>query len=282
MTRFAVLALAALLATGAHAQAVDGRLKKILDGKAISIGYRADAMPFSFDDTDRQVKGYTVDICKAVVAGIERAHKVKLKQNWVRVTTQNRFDAIAKGQVDMECSSSTVTLARMKQVDFSSYIFLESTGVVVRAESGARLFDDLGNKTIAVVAGTTNERAVNEEVKRRGMKSTVVPYKTREEGFAAVESGKADAFASDKLLLVGASAKSKPGTLAMLAEDLSFEPYGIALPRGDAGLRVAVNAALSRLYRSEEMGRIFERWFGPMGRPSDLLAAVFIFGAIPE
>ena len=285
MFRTIAFILAALLAAGTvHAQAVDGRLKRILDSKSISIAYRADATPFSFEDATRQPVGFTIDLCRAVVKSIERQYKVSgLAIKWVPVTVQTRFDAIAKGQADMECSSSTVTLSRLKQVDFSSYTFVESTGLIVRTVSGARSLDDLGNKSIAVVAGTSNERAVNEQVKRRNLKTSVVPFKTRDEAFAAVEAGKADAFASDKLLLVGASMKAKePGMLVMLSDDLSFEPYAIALPRGDATFRLAVNTGLAQLYASEEIVETFQRWFSAFGTPSPLIQAVYLFGSIPE
>jgi ABC-type amino acid transport substrate-binding protein len=286
MIRTTALFLAALFAAGAaHAQAVDGRLKKILDAKSIAIAYRADATPFSFEDASKQATGYSVDLCRAVVKSLERQFKVQgnLAIKWVPVTTQTRFDAVARGQADMECSSSTVTLSRLKQVDFSSYIFVESTGVVVRTVSNARNFTDLGGKRIAVVAGTTNEQAVHAQLKKRRITATVLPFKTREEGFAAVEDGKADAFASDKLLLVGASLKARQaGTLVMLADDLSFEPYGIVLPRGDATFRLAVNTALAQLYPTDEMGQIFGRWFGNFGAPTGLIEAVYIFGSIPE
>jgi len=284
MNRIAAIALSALfLAVQAHAQAIDGRLKKILDAKSIAIAYRADAAPFSFLDEQKQPTGYSVELCKEVVRSIEAENRVRLETRWVPVTIQNRFDAVASGAADMECSSSTVTLSRMKQVDFSSLIFIESTGLLVRSASGARSLEDLKDKRIAVVADTTNARAVIDQIKRRGLGASVMQFKTREEGFDALEAGKADAFASDKLLLVGAAAKAQqPGLLRMLPDDLSFEPYGIALPRGDATFRLAVNAALARLYPSDEMGQLFRRWFGSLGRPSGVLAAVYIFGSIPE
>jgi len=284
MNRIAAIALSALFLAGqAHAQAIDGRLKKILDAKSIAIAYRADAAPFSFLDEQKQPTGYSVELCKEVVRSIEAENRVRLETRWVPVTIQNRFDAVASGAADMECSSSTVTLSRMKQVDFSSLIFIESTGLLVRSASGARSLEDLKDKRIAVVADTTNARAVIDQIKRRGLGASVMQFKTREEGFDALEAGKADAFASDKLLLVGAAAKAQqPGLLRMLPDDLSFEPYGIALPRGDATFRLAVNAALARLYPSDEMGQLFRRWFGSLGRPSGVLAAVYIFGSIPE
>jgi ABC-type amino acid transport substrate-binding protein len=110
-----------------------------------------------------------------------------------------------------------------------------------------------------------------------------VQFKSRDEAFAALDDGKVDAFAGDKLLLVGIAAKSKnPGSLALLADELSFEPYGIAVPRGDAAFRLAVNTGLAQVYSSGEIGEIFSRWFSALGRPPAILEIVYLLGAIPE
>jgi ABC-type amino acid transport substrate-binding protein len=61
-----------------------------------------------------------------------------------------------------------------------------------------------------------------------------------------------------------------------------MEPYGIVLPRGDAGLRLAVNTGLAQIYGGDEIVEIFRRWFGALGRPSIVLESVFALGAIPE
>jgi ABC-type amino acid transport substrate-binding protein len=283
IVRLLALLLAGFLAAPANAQAPEGRLKRIATTKSIAIAYRPDATPFSFLDQNKQVVGFSIDICKRVVSSIARDLKLEnLAIKWVPVTAQDRFDAVAKGRADMECGSSTVTLSRLKQVDFSSYIFVESTGLVVKAAAGIRSLSDLAGKRIAVIGGTTNERAIREELKHRQLSADIVQYKTRDEGFAAVEEGKADAFASDRLLLIGGSTKAKDASaLTLLPDELSFEPYGIVLPRGDAALRLAVNASLARLYRSD-MDELFSRWFGQLGSPTPLLTAVYIFGAIPE
>ena len=284
MIRSVTLVLAALFAAGAQAQVLDGRLKKIVETKTISIAYRADAMPFAFADDKNQVDGFSVDLCKRVVNSIERAHNIKgLQIKWLPVTIQSRFEAVAKGRADMECGSSTITLARMKQVDFSSIIFVETTGLLVKGNSGVRSFDGLGGKKIAVIAGTTNERAINEQLKRRLLSATVVPFKTRDEAFAALEQDKADAFASDKLLLVGAVTKAKdPRALALLPDELSFEPYGIVLPRGDASFRLAVNTGLAQLYASGQVVEVFRRWFEGFGQIPPIIQAAYILGSIPE
>ena len=285
MFRTTTLALALLLAAGSvHAQGLDGRLKTIAATKTITIAYRADASPFSFMDDGKQVGGFSIDLCKRVVNSIERQLNLQgLQIRWLPVTTQTRFDAVAKGQADMECGSSTVTLSRLKQVDFSSYIFIASTGLLVKSASGLRSLSDLADRKIAVIAGTTNENAIRAQLKRRQLSATVLPFKTRDEAFAALEEGKVDAFANDKLLLVGAASKAKDQkSLSLLPDELSFEPYGIVLPRGDAAFRLAVNTGLSQIYSSGEISEIFGRWFGRFGDPGPVIRALYILGAIPE
>lgn len=279
------LAAFAAFAGAAPVQALDGRLKRIAETKSIAIAYRSDATPFSFVDEKKQVSGFSIDLCKRVAASIARRYKVaELKINWVPVTAQTRFDAVASGRADMECGSSTVSLSRLEKVDFSSYIFVESTGLLVKEASGLRKLADLAGRKIAVIAGTTNERAINAQLKRRKIDAAVVTVRSREEALAALEAGQADAFAWDKLLLVGAAAGAPKASsqLLLLAEDYSFEPYGIALPRGDSAFRLAVNTGLSEIYTSGEITDIFNLWFALLGPPSPLLEAVYVFGAIPE
>ena len=285
MNKGITLFTAGLLAAGSvYGQALDGRLKKIAETKSISIAYRADAIPFSFANDKGEVQGFSIDLCKRVVGSIERQLKIEsLKVNWVPVTAQSRFDAVSKGRADLECGSSTITLTRMQQVDFSSITFVESTGLLVKTASGARSLSDLSGKRIAVIKGTTNERAVAEQLKRRDLNAAVVSVASHQDAMQALEEGKADAFASDRVLLIGAASKARdPGALTLLPDQLSYEPYGVVLPRGDAGLRFAVNSALARLYASGEVVEIFRRWFGQLGKPSAMLEAVYILGAIPE
>jgi ABC-type amino acid transport substrate-binding protein len=284
MIRLCLIALAAFTTSVAFAQGLDGRLKKIADTRTITIAHRTDAPPFSFVDANKEVTGFSVDLCRKVVASIERQIGVKdLKVRYVPVTSQSRFDTVAKGQADMECGASTATLSRMKTVDFSSFIFLETTGLMAKSASGFQSLADLGGKKIAVIGGTTNERAVNDEAKRRQINVTVVPVKTSQEGIAALDSGAADAFASDVLLLIGSAPLAKdPKSLVLLNDKLSVEPYGIVLPRGDYAFRLAVNTALSQIYRSDDIDTIFNRWFGSFGKPTPLTEAVYILGSIPE
>lgn len=286
MVRLAYALFAAFVAItmtvgDATAQAVEGRLKTILSTKKIKIAHRLDSTPFSFVNERNQPTGYTIDICKSVIASMERQFKVTgIEIQWVPVTSQSRFDVVASGAADMECGASTVTLARMKLVDFSNYVFVESTGVAVMAKSGINNASELAGKKVAVIAGTSNEQAMVAKSKQISME--IVRVKERAEAIVALESGKVDAYASDKLLLIGANF-TDPRAMRLLPDDLSVEPYAIALPRGDWQMRLAVNTGLAQIMGGTEMAFIFNSWFGRLGfKPGALMSAAFILNSLAD
>lgn len=284
-TAVAALCLAPALALAQMASApFEGRLKKIHDTKTISIAYRTDATPFSFEDSDKKATGYMVELCRSVIGVIEKqVGVVPLQVKWVPVTTQTRFSTIASGQADMECGATTVTLGRMKEVGFSSLTFVDGTGLLIRAATPGNSLLDLANKKIAVIPGTSNERALNEALKVKVVTATVVPVATREEGLAQLEAGTIDALASDRVLLVGLVARSKDAkALALLGDPLSFEPYAIVLPRGDWAMKQAVDAALAQIYKSPALPELYNRWFAALGRPSPIVEVMYGLGRLPE
>jgi len=278
------LAPALTLAQMGNTPPLEGRLKKIQETKTISVAYRTDALPFSFEDQDKKPAGYTVDLCRSIIGVIERQIGVSpLQVKWVPVTTQNRFSAISSGQADMECGASTVTLGRMREVSFSTLTFLDGTGLLVRSSTQANTLLDLAGKKIGVISGTTNERAVADALKAMVVTATIVPVKSRDDGLAQLEAGAVDAFASDRVLLVGLASRAKdPKSLALLVDALSYEPYAIALPRGDWAMKQAVDAALAQIYRSSAIAEIYGRWFGGMGQPGPVLEAMYGMGRLPE
>ncbi len=261
----------------------NSRLKAVASTKTIKVAYRADARPFSFVNDKKQPVGFSVDLCKLVVRSIQgQLGLADLKIEWVPVTVQTRFSAVASGKADMECGSSTVTLGRMKEVDFSSFIFVESTGIIVAKAANIGKFADMAGKKIAVASGTTNEKAVVEQLKLQKIDATVVPVKDGSEAIAALESGKADAFASDKLLLVGANLKD-PQAYMMLPDDLSVEPYAVVVPRGDWALRLAVNTGLAQIFRTGTVVAIFNGWFGQVGlQMSPVLRIMYGLGSLSD
>jgi glutamate/aspartate transport system substrate-binding protein len=280
----AVLLVVLLPLCAVAQERVPDTLSKIKAAKSITVAFSADSLPFSYVETDNQPAGYSIDLCKRVITGIGRAVGIPdLAVKWVVDTVPNRIAMVASGKADLECANTTQSLSRMKEVDFSNLIFVDGGGFLVRADSGINSFGDLAGKSIAVTSGTTTETRLNARLKERLVNAKIVHVKDGVEGTALLESGAVAAFASDKIKLIGLAAQAKnPKMFAMLAEDLSFEPYAFMVPRNDSAFRLEVNRALTQVYLSGEIDQIFSKWLGKLGRPSGLLAAMYLLNAIPE
>jgi glutamate/aspartate transport system substrate-binding protein len=278
-----LLLVAALLPAITHAQTTDKTLQRIRDSKAITIAYRTDAPPFSYE-VNGQPAGYTVELCKRIVTSLEQQLKVQsLAVKWVPANVQTRLDLVRKGQVDLECGTTTATLSRMEQVDFSNPVWVDATGLLVRKALGARTIGGLAGKSIAVVAGTPNERALEEALKKGLVNAKVVSAKTYDEAIALLESGNADALAAGKMMLAGMASKLKDlSVYELLDDEFGYVPYAIVLPLGASGLRQAVNRALSQIYGSDAIADIFRGAFGPTAKPSLALAIMYRLNTYPE
>jgi len=278
------LFVAAGFAGGAMAQSAPGTLGKIKAAKAINVAFSGDSLPFSFVDANNQPAGYSIDLCKRVIAQIARTvGEPDLKINWMVGSVTERLAMVASGRADLECANTTQTQTRLANVDFSNLIFIDGGGFIVRIDSTINKISDMGGKRIAVQPGTTTETRLNDTLKRRLVNATVVPITDANAGIAMLEAGSVDALAGDKIKLVGLASQAKePGKIALLAEELSFEPYALALPRNDSALRLQVNSALTQIYVGGDIETIFAQWLGKLGRPSGLLAAMYLLNAIPD
>src|SRR5262249_15453301 len=241
------LPLRALLPAATHAQRTDKAPHRVRDAKTVRIASRTAAPPFAYEDRG-QPAGYSVDLCKRVAASLEQQLKVQsLAVKWVPANVQTRFDLVRKGEVDMECGTTTATLSRMEQVDFSNPIWVDVTDVFVRKSVGAKGIGGLAGKSIAGVAPTPNQKALEQSLKKSLVNAKVVPTKTYEEAIALLEGGKVDALAAGRTMLAGLASKFKDvSQYDLLGEDIGYIPYAIVVPLGANGLRLAVNRALSQ------------------------------------
>jgi ABC-type amino acid transport substrate-binding protein len=161
--------------------------------------------------------------------------------------------------------------------------FVDGGSVLTRAGAGLGRLADLNGKRLAVIKGTTTEQALRDALERYSVKAQVLTVSTRPEGLKLVEEAKVDGFAADRTTLVDAvRAKQASGAYRLLDEDFSIEPYVFALPSGEHDYRIAVNRVLARLFRSGDIGKVYERWLGSLGSPSALLSATYFVQGISE
>ena len=194
MTRLLTSLLAAVLLVTPVMAAEPDTLQKIRSSNTITLGYREDARPFAYTGDDGKPAGYSVELCTRIAAGIARQLGLtNLQTKWVKVTPENRLTSVINGTVDLECGSTTASLTRQEQVDFSLMTFVDGGSLLVTDASGIRGIGTLDGKRVGVVPGTTTEKALTMAIAKHGVKTSVVQVKNHAEGVAALDNHTIDA-----------------------------------------------------------------------------------------
>jgi glutamate/aspartate transport system substrate-binding protein len=266
-----LIAAAALAAAPpSHAQfettdpdTVSGTLARIKTTGVARIGYREASIPFSFLDRLGHPVGYSIDLCNAIVEEIGRTlDRDDLKVDFVKVTSDDRLEAIVANRIDLECGSTTNNLERRKRVEFSPMIFVSGTKVMVPAATPWRDFHDLKGRKVAVTRGTTNAQALEALNQKFGLGITLIEGTDHEDSYRMLAEGKVDAFATDDVLLYGLIAQHRAQSqFKVVGEFLSYDPYGIAFRRNEPALRDAVERAVRNLVVARDIGPIYAKWF---------------------
>jgi polar amino acid transport system substrate-binding protein/glutamate/aspartate transport system substrate-binding protein len=261
-----------------------GVIDKIRADQTLRIAYREDAPPFSYKESGKaEPSGFIVELCRVVAKKLAAQLNVPtLKVAYVPVTAANRFDAIERRDADLLCEPTSATLARRERVDFSIATFVDGASLLTR-DTNLHNLRSMAGKTIGVLSGTTTEERLRSSLKTLNITADVVPAATHGDGLAMIESGKVAAYFADQTILVSLLNQSKePEKLAIAEEYLTMEPYALALPRGDDAFRLAVDTALSHIYRSGEIGAVFQSAFGPNIRPTEMLKTLYMLSSLPD
>ena len=280
-----MMALAVMCACAATALAAEAPdpLKKIKATRTITLGYSETAVPFSFVGNDNRPQGYSVDLCKRIADGIQQQLGLtELKINWVKVDVATRIPATMKGAIDIECGSTTHTLSREEQVDFSNMTFVDGGSFISKARNKLATIKELAGRKISVIPGTTTEKVLKAALDQAQVSAEIIPVQTHAEGFSSLREDRVDAYASDRMILIGLALNAIDAQSYRLSDEMfSYEPYALMMRR-DADFRLAVNRELARLYRSGDILNLYARWYGPLGEPSTLLKAMYFLNALPE
>jgi len=266
--------------------ALAGTLDEIAASGELKLAYRVEAPPFSSKAPDAAVpEGFTIDLCRIIARDIQLHLGLDtMKVTWVKVAADDRIAAVVNGRAHLECGITSVTLSRQEQVDFSNLFYATGASLMVLNSSEIRTVNDLGNKRVSVVEGTTTETVLTNALAERGIEARIVKVSNHAEGLERLVNKNTDAMAADQATLFGIGFKSKGENRLVITEDmLSFEPYALPLPRNDADFRLVVNRSLSSLYKRGDVGRIWERHFGVHGvKPTQMLLTLYRLNSFAE
>jgi glutamate/aspartate transport system substrate-binding protein len=265
------------------AQELTGTLAQIKKNGKIRIGYRESEPPMSFSDKDGKPSGYSIDICDCIVGAVEKKIGTDVKVDYVPVTAEGRFKALADNKIDILCGSTTKTLSRSELVDFTQLTFVTGASLMTLKESGTRN-SGLAGKKIGVVSGTTTAAALKELIRETSTKAEVVLFNSAKEGIDALRNGKIDAFSADQVVLIGMALKEPdPRAFAVDSNVYSFEPFALAVRRNDADFRLVADREISTLYRSRKIQGIYDKWIGNyIGQMLPIFDAMIKLNSTPE
>jgi len=263
----ALLALSVAWSVPGPAVAQDAGLSPTLANikrtHTVRLGYREASPPFSFLDQANRPIGYSLELCEAIVEeiGVE-VDDANLKVEYVKVTSDDRIQAVTENKIDLECGSTTANAERAKLVAFSPLMFVAGTKLMVPKASTISAPTDLKGKTVVVTKGTTNEQAMHAIDKKFSLGLNIVTSPDHEQSYQMLVDGKADAFATDDILLYGLIARHKAqGQFKVTGEYLSYDPYGIMFRKGEPQLTAVVDRAFRKLGSNRDLIPLYNKWF---------------------
>jgi glutamate/aspartate transport system substrate-binding protein len=288
----AALIASLLVIPGARGQELTGTLKRIKDSRTVTLGYRASSIPFSYLNKLHEPIGYSIDLCNEVVNEISsELEGVEIGVSYKLVRAETRIPAVRSGEIDLECGSTTANFQRKNEVAFSPIFFVAGTKILVPRSSAISSYRDLHDKTVVVTAGTTNEEAVRAISEKQHLEIKLLVGKDHAESFAMLKEGKADAFATDDVLLYGLVATTGSGDqYHVVGEYLSYDPYGLMYRKDDPDFGAIVDRTFTRLAASRELVQLYNKWFQkrlPTGETLDLpmspqLEEIFRVEGVPD
>ena len=279
------LALVCFQISASTASELTGTLKRINDRSQMNLGFRESEHPMSFRNRSGNAVGYSIDLCDHIVAAVkQKLGRSDITVNYLPVTAKNRFTAIETGSIDILCGATTKTLGRSERVGFTQLTFVTGASLLSLSKAKVSNIAALKGKRVAVVANTTTIEALKGVLKDRLIDAEVVPVPSAREGMAMLDKGEVDAYSSDQVVLIGQIIARDSSKRYFLSKELfSFEPFALAVKRGDADFQLVVDRALSQLYRSGKVLAIYQKWFARFAdKPSTALLALYQLNSTPE
>ncbi len=243
------------------AAAEDGRLQSERLGQVrqrgtLVCGINGQLPGFSSLAADGRYAGFDVELCRAVAAAVlADPARVELRL----LSSNDRFTAVASGDVDLLSRNTTVNLSRDAPggngLAFAPILFYDGGAVLVPAASGIRRLADLAGRPVCVVSGSTNEAVLADRLGSLGLRAVPLRYRNADETFAAYLSGRCTAVTSDRSgLAARRTLFPDPAAHRLLPEALSKEPMAAASRQADPLWADAVRWSLYALVEAEELG----------------------------
>ena len=260
---FIVLNAALLMAAQAipaHAQTTFDRITR--NGQ-INVGFRVDAAPFSYLDAQHKPQGYSIDVCNAVVAEVDKQLGVSgLRINMVPIDIDRVTTYMNTGSVDILCSDTSDTPRRRAMMSFSNPIYLDGVSIVVRRRDGITNIGQLSGKQVVVTKATTAKAALEAYAKKGSLDWKVATALDADAALSQLQLGWVSAYARDRVpLTVQVDSLADANDFVILPEKLSTESIAIAYRKDDQAMGTLINRVIASAATSGKARDWYDTWF---------------------
>ena len=238
-------------------------LEKIDKSGTLVIGTRTGSPPFAYVNKNNEWVGFSIDLVeKAILPVLNKKLNKQIKLEKKESAPATRIPLLTSNAVDLIAETMTDTRSRRDSVDFSIIFFATGAQFLVKKGSPIKGIQTIAGKRVAAQQGSTNARIIRE----RAPTAKLLEFPDQPAAFQALAQGQVQAYTNDGIQLAGLKAKApKPDDWAVVGEFFSYEPYGIALRKGDSDFRQIVNVGLMESIESGKYFEIYDKWFGPKG-----------------
>jgi ABC-type amino acid transport substrate-binding protein len=238
-------------------------LERVAAGGKLVLAHREASVPFSYLDADKKPIGYALDLCLKIAEAVRRKTGAKgMAVEYLMVSPADRIEVMVQGKADLECGSTTNNAERREKVAFTIPHFITGARYLVKAGATIDRLEDLQGRKVASTKATTSLKALTQLNHNRSLKLQILEAPDHAKGVDMVESGEADAFAMDDVLLYGLAAnRTQPGAFKVVGKFLTTEPLAIMLPRKDVEFKKLVDEEMRRLIYSGEIHQVYDKWF---------------------
>ena len=244
-----------MLCLGAAAQADSPALDRIVDKGTLRVAMSLDQPPFNMRNRSKTIVGFDVDLAQAL------ASSMQVKLEIVELPFAELLPALAQGKADMAISGITITPERTRSVSFVGPYTLSGKSMLTTArikkvvKSGAD-FNDPEIRIVAL-ADSTSESFVERQLPEASLHS--IP--NYNEGIQMLLTGAVDAMVADVHILQLAMLRYPNAELGIIEPQLSVEPLGVAIAKGDAQFENLLRNYLHAFDQGGVLPKLREKWF---------------------
>lgn len=227
--------------------------EEIMQRGYIKVGINTDAKPFGFKNKEGKLVGYDVDLARYIAQYLLKNPE---KVEFIAVTPANRMIKASTGEVDIVIATMTITPQRQDIIAFSIPYDTAGQALLIKSNSRIGSISDLSSQNVGVIWGTTAEKNMLNLVPT----ANILGFKSYNEAYNALKSGKINAITSDDTILSGYAIDDKD--VKLLPKRYSKEPYGIGFKKGKSTVKLKENLdfAIQDMKQKNIISRIHKTW----------------------